>query len=55
MVSRTGARRRVGAGNILNGTVEPGKVFDRVIILGDVPDGFKAMDDRTAVKVLVRP
>jgi threonine dehydrogenase-like Zn-dependent dehydrogenase len=41
--------------DILNGTVEPGKVFDREITLDAVPDGYQAMDDRAALKVLVRP
>jgi threonine dehydrogenase-like Zn-dependent dehydrogenase len=41
--------------DILNGTVEPGKVFDREITLDDIPNGYKAMDERTALKVLVRP
>jgi len=41
--------------DILNGTVEPGKVLDREITLDQIPDGYKAMDDRTALKVLVRP
>jgi threonine dehydrogenase-like Zn-dependent dehydrogenase len=40
---------------VLDGTVEPGKVFDRTVSLEDVPDGYRAMDDRTALKVLVRP
>ncbi len=41
--------------DILNGTVEPGEVFDREITLDAVPDGYQAMDDREAIKVLVRP
>lgn len=40
--------------DVLNGTVNPGKVFDRTIGLDEVPAGYKAMDDRTALKVLVR-
>ena len=40
---------------ILDGTVEPGKVFDRTISLDEVPDGYRAMDRREALKVLVRP
>ncbi|MEI8409874.1 MULTISPECIES: hypothetical protein [unclassified Kribbella] len=40
---------------ILDGTVNPGKVFDRTVDLGGVPDGYRAMDDREALKVLVRP
>jgi threonine dehydrogenase-like Zn-dependent dehydrogenase len=40
---------------ILDGTVNPGKVFDQAVALDGVPDGYRAMDDRTALKVLVRP
>jgi threonine dehydrogenase-like Zn-dependent dehydrogenase len=40
---------------ILDGTVEPGKVFDRAVSLDEVPDGYRAMDRREALKVLVRP
>ncbi|MEH0939176.1 zinc-binding dehydrogenase [Micromonospora psammae] len=39
---------------VLEGTVEPGKVFDRTIGLDEVPDGYRAMDSREALKVLVR-
>jgi threonine dehydrogenase-like Zn-dependent dehydrogenase len=38
---------------ILNGTVNPGKVFDRTVSLDDVPAGYRAMDDREALKVLI--
>lgn len=41
--------------DILEGTVEPGKVFDLTLALKDVASGYKAMADRTALKVLVRP
>lgn len=40
---------------VLDGTVEPGKVFDREIGLDEVADGYRAMDDREALKVLLRP
>ncbi|QSR28814.1 IMP dehydrogenase [Nocardioides aromaticivorans] len=40
---------------VLDGTVEPGKVFDRTIDLVDVPEGYRAMDERRALKVLVTP
>jgi len=40
---------------VLDGTVEPGRVFDRVVSLPEVPDGYRAMDRREALKVLVRP
>jgi threonine dehydrogenase-like Zn-dependent dehydrogenase len=41
--------------DILDGTVEPGKVFDRTVDLDGVPDGYRAMDAREALKVLVTP
>ncbi|MFD3463705.1 zinc-binding dehydrogenase [Nocardia fluminea] len=40
---------------VLDGSVDPGKVFDREIGLDEVPEGYRAMDDREAIKVLVRP
>ncbi|MEU6789719.1 zinc-dependent alcohol dehydrogenase family protein [Nonomuraea angiospora] len=40
---------------VLDGTVEPGRVFDRTVTLDEVPDGYRAMDGRTALKVLIRP
>jgi threonine dehydrogenase-like Zn-dependent dehydrogenase len=41
--------------DVLDGNVDPGKVFDRTVDLDGVPDGYRAMDDREALKVLVRP
>src|SRR5437870_11806116 len=41
--------------DILEGKVEPGRVFDRVIGLDDVPDGYRAMNDREAIKVMLKP
>ncbi|MFF6953025.1 zinc-binding dehydrogenase [Streptomyces iakyrus] len=40
---------------ILDGTIEPGKVFDAVTNLGGVPAGYRDMDERKSLKVLVRP
>jgi threonine dehydrogenase-like Zn-dependent dehydrogenase len=40
---------------VLDGTVEPGKVFDRTLSLEEVPDGYRAMDRREALKVLIKP
>lgn len=40
---------------VLDGSIEPGKVFDRTIGLDDVPAGYQAMADREALKILVRP
>ncbi|WP_033339643.1 zinc-binding dehydrogenase [Catenuloplanes japonicus] len=40
---------------ILDGTVEPGRVFDAETDLAGVPDGYRDMADRRRLKVLVRP
>src|SRR5438445_2399187 len=41
--------------DVLEGRIEPGRVFDRVIGLDEVPDGYRAMDEREAIKVMVKP
>jgi threonine dehydrogenase-like Zn-dependent dehydrogenase len=41
--------------DVLEGRIEPGRVFDRVVDLDGVPDGYRAMNDREAIKVLVQP
>jgi threonine dehydrogenase-like Zn-dependent dehydrogenase len=40
--------------DVLEGRIEPGKVFDRIVGLDEVPDGYRAMNDREAIKVMVR-
>jgi threonine dehydrogenase-like Zn-dependent dehydrogenase len=40
--------------DVLEGRIEPGRVFDRNIGLEDVPDGYRAMNDREALKVLIQ-
>ena len=40
---------------VLEGRIDPGKVFDRTVDLDGVPDGYRAMADREAIKVMVRP
>jgi threonine dehydrogenase-like Zn-dependent dehydrogenase len=37
----------------LEGRIEPGRVFDRTIGLDEVPDGYRAMNDREAIKVQI--
>jgi threonine dehydrogenase-like Zn-dependent dehydrogenase len=39
--------------DVLEGRIEPGRVFDRVVDLDGVPDGYRAMNDRESIKVLV--
>jgi threonine dehydrogenase-like Zn-dependent dehydrogenase len=41
--------------DILQGRLNPGKVFDRTIGLDEVPDGYRAMDSRTVLKILIQP
>ncbi|KOV76501.1 MULTISPECIES: zinc-binding dehydrogenase [unclassified Streptomyces] len=41
--------------DILEGTIEPGKVFDVTTDLDGVPAGYKDMADRKSLKVLVKP
>jgi threonine dehydrogenase-like Zn-dependent dehydrogenase len=41
--------------DILDGTIEPGRVFDRTVGLDEVPDGYRAMARREALKVLIQP
>jgi threonine dehydrogenase-like Zn-dependent dehydrogenase len=40
---------------VLDGSVEPGKVFDLTVSLEDTPKGYRAMDERSALKVLIKP
>jgi threonine dehydrogenase-like Zn-dependent dehydrogenase len=41
--------------DVLAGKIEPGRVFDRVVGLDQVPDGYRAMNERKALKVMVKP
>ena len=40
---------------VLSGTINPGRVFDLELPLSEVAEAYDAMDDRRAVKVLLRP
>jgi len=40
---------------VLNGKINPGKVFDLTLPLEQVADGYRAMDERRAIKTLLRP
>src|SRR5437773_1932000 len=46
---------RAALPDVLEGKIEPGRVFDRVISLDQVPDGYRAMNAREAIKVMVKP
>ena len=41
--------------DVLDGRIEPGCVFDRTVDLDGVPDGYRAMDARKSIKVMVKP
>lgn len=41
--------------DVLEGRIEPGRVFDRTIGLDEVPAGYRAMDERASIKVMVTP
>ena len=41
--------------DILDGVIEPRRVFDRTMRLDEVAAGYQAMADRTALKILIRP
>jgi threonine dehydrogenase-like Zn-dependent dehydrogenase len=38
---------------VLKGTIDPGKVFDLVLPLDQVAEGYRAMDERRAIKTLL--
>jgi hypothetical protein len=41
--------------DVLDGRIEPGRVLDRAVPLEEVPEGYRAMDEREAIKVMVEP
>lgn len=40
---------------VLNRKIDPGKVFDLTLPLEQVAEGYRAMDERRAIKTLLRP
>ena len=40
---------------VWNGRIDPGKVFDLTLPLDQVAEGYRAMDERRAIKALLRP
>lgn len=40
---------------VLAGTLDPGPIFTQTVPLSAVADGYRAMDERRAIKVLVQP
>ena len=41
--------------DILEGRIQPGRVFDCTIGLDEVPEGYRAMNERESLKVMVKP
>ena len=41
--------------DVLEERIDPGRVFDRVVGLDGVPDGYRAMNEREAIKIMVTP
>jgi threonine dehydrogenase-like Zn-dependent dehydrogenase len=44
-----------GYGRVLDGRIDPGKVFDLTLPLDEVAEAYRAMDERRAVTVLLQP
>ncbi|MFJ8021500.1 zinc-dependent alcohol dehydrogenase family protein [Streptomyces sp. NPDC096311] len=42
-------------GRVFDGRINPGKVFDLTLPLDEVAEGYRAMDERRAIKTLLRP
>ena len=40
---------------VTKGAINPGKVFDLTLPLEQVAEGYRAMDERRAIKTLLRP
>jgi threonine dehydrogenase-like Zn-dependent dehydrogenase len=40
---------------VIAGTLDPSPVFELSVGLDEVPDGYAAMDGRSAIKVMIRP
>jgi threonine dehydrogenase-like Zn-dependent dehydrogenase len=41
--------------DILEGRIQPGRVFDQTVRLTDIAEGYRAMNERRALKVIVAP
>jgi alcohol dehydrogenase len=41
--------------DVLGGTLDPAPIFTKTVDLDGVPEGYQAMADREALKVLVKP
>jgi len=41
--------------DVLEGRINPGRVFDKVTDLDGVPDGYRAMNERESLKIMIKP
>lgn len=41
--------------DVMEGRIQPARVFDQTVRLDGVPEGYRAMNTRTALKVMIRP
>jgi threonine dehydrogenase-like Zn-dependent dehydrogenase len=39
--------------DVLAGNIQPGRVFDRVTNMEGIPDGYRAMNSRESIKVMI--
>lgn len=39
--------------DVIDGSIQPGRVFDSVIGIDQVPEGYRQMDEREAIKVMI--
>ena len=42
-------------GLVLDGTINPGKVFDLTLPIDQVAESYRAMDERRVIKALLQP
>ena len=40
--------------DIINGRIQPGRVFDRTIGLEAVPEGYQSMNARRSLKIMIK-
>ena len=40
---------------VLSGAIDPGRVFDLTLPMEQSAEGYRAMDERRAIKVLLQP
>jgi threonine dehydrogenase-like Zn-dependent dehydrogenase len=40
---------------VMSGAIDPGRVFDLTLPMSESPEGYRAMDERRAIKVLLQP